>query len=229
MTMADKRSHGPRTINVSAVKPLLVFLLIALGSSLGGFATLMVSIVGIVMVIVMLTLPAAIAGRFVTRMGPMMALAAAIWTGSDDGLVHVTRDHGETWADVTPPGMPAHTRVMNVEVSPHDPATVYLAATRYKLADTRPSLFKTKDYGASWQRIVDEDLDFALVTVFLNDPRETSVGSHIPVFYDAQGRVASTVRLVETVDETVTVVVEVVRAVACLCAGASPIITLQGG
>ena len=75
------------------------------------------------------------------------------WAGSDDGLVHISRDGGQTWNDVTPPGLPAWTLVSMIEVSPHNPAAAYLAATRYKLDDPRPMLFKTDDYGESWTEI----------------------------------------------------------------------------
>ena len=75
------------------------------------------------------------------------------WAGSDDGLVHVSRDGGANWQDVTPPDLEEWTRVDMIEVSPHDPATAYLAGTRYKFDDNRPFLFKTTDYGATWQSI----------------------------------------------------------------------------
>ena len=76
-----------------------------------------------------------------------------LWAGSDDGLVHLSRDGGRSWRDVTPPGLPEWAFIRTVEPSPHDPATLYLAATRYKLDDNAPYLFKTSDYGGSWQAI----------------------------------------------------------------------------
>ena len=76
------------------------------------------------------------------------------WAGSDDGLVHISRDGGANWRNVTPPDLEEWTRVDMIEVSPHDPATAYLAGTRYKFDDNRPFLFKTTDYGATWQSIV---------------------------------------------------------------------------
>ena len=76
-----------------------------------------------------------------------------IWASTDDGLVHVTRDDGASWQNVTPPGMPELAYVGCVEISSHDPDTVYLAATRYKLADYQPYLFRTTDGGRTWQRI----------------------------------------------------------------------------
>src|SRR5262245_31241521 len=74
-----------------------------------------------------------------------------IWASTDDGLIHVTRDAGKSWKDVTPKGLPELAYVGCVEVSPHDADTIYVAATRYKLADYRPHLFKSTDGGKSWK------------------------------------------------------------------------------
>ncbi|MGH2584373.1 MAG: VPS10 domain-containing protein [Dehalococcoidia bacterium] len=76
-----------------------------------------------------------------------------LWAGSDDGLIHLSRDAGQSWQNVTPPDLPEWSTVCAIEVSPHDPATAYVAATRYKLDDFAPSLHKTSDYGQTWQRI----------------------------------------------------------------------------
>jgi photosystem II stability/assembly factor-like uncharacterized protein len=86
-----------------------------------------------------------------------------IWAGSDDGLVHVTRNGGGSWTDVTPPDMRRFTYVSKIEASPHDPGTAYLAAHRYKLEDRAPYIYRTDDYGRSWTRITDgiADGDFA--------------------------------------------------------------------
>ena len=79
--------------------------------------------------------------------------AGVFWAGSDDGLVHISRDGGASWQDVTPSALEEWTRVDMIEVSPHDPATAYLCGTRYKFDDNRPFLFKTNDYGATWTSI----------------------------------------------------------------------------
>jgi photosystem II stability/assembly factor-like uncharacterized protein len=76
-----------------------------------------------------------------------------IWTGSDDGLIHVTRDGGKTWKNVTPQGMPEWIQVNAIDASPHDKGSAYVAATMYKSDDFRPYLYKTADYGATWTRI----------------------------------------------------------------------------
>jgi|CXWL01.1.fsa_nt_gi photosystem II stability/assembly factor-like uncharacterized protein len=75
-----------------------------------------------------------------------------IWTGSDDGLVQLTRDGGATWKNVTPKGL-AECLVNAIEISPFDKATAYIATTRYKLDDHAPGLYKTTDYGATWTKI----------------------------------------------------------------------------
>lgn len=74
------------------------------------------------------------------------------WTGSDDGLVHLTRDGGATWSNVTPKGMP-ETLVNAIDVSPHEPGTAYIATTRYKFNDYTPAIYKTADYGKTWTNI----------------------------------------------------------------------------
>ncbi|GGB18246.1 WD40/YVTN/BNR-like repeat-containing protein [Puia dinghuensis] len=75
-----------------------------------------------------------------------------IWTGSDDGVVSLTRDGGKTWSNVTPPGL-EECLVNCIEVSPHDKATAYIATTRYKFNDLAPAIYKTTDYGKSWRKI----------------------------------------------------------------------------
>jgi photosystem II stability/assembly factor-like uncharacterized protein len=75
-----------------------------------------------------------------------------IWTGSDDGYVHLTRNGGETWENVTPKGL-KECLINAIEVSPHDPATAYIATTRYKFNDYTPGFYKTTDYGKTWTAI----------------------------------------------------------------------------
>ncbi|MBL7761579.1 MAG: hypothetical protein JNK08_12860 [Sediminibacterium sp.] len=77
-----------------------------------------------------------------------------IWAGSDDGLIHITRDHGKNWKNITPPDMPKHTRVSIIEASPHKPGTAYIAAKRYQMNDREPYIWRTDDYGATWKKIV---------------------------------------------------------------------------
>ena len=76
-----------------------------------------------------------------------------LWTGSDDGLVHVSRDNGKTWQNVTPKDMAIYTRVSLIEASHFNPGTAYVAANRFQLNDNKPYLWKTSDFGKNWTRI----------------------------------------------------------------------------
>jgi photosystem II stability/assembly factor-like uncharacterized protein len=76
-----------------------------------------------------------------------------LWTGSDDGRVHITRDGGKTWTEVTPKAMVKNTRITGIEASKYDPAVAYMSATRYQMDDYRPYFYKTSDFGKSWMRI----------------------------------------------------------------------------
>ena len=76
-----------------------------------------------------------------------------IWTGSDDGLIHVTQDGGKNWKNVTPSGMPEWMMINSVEIDPVNKGGLYVAGTRYKLGDFNPYLYKTTDYGATWKKI----------------------------------------------------------------------------
>jgi len=77
-----------------------------------------------------------------------------IWTGSDDGLVYVTRDEGKRWTKITPPGLPDLARVSLIEASPHKPGTAYVAVKNYLQEDRAPYIFRTDDYGKTWAKIV---------------------------------------------------------------------------
>ncbi len=96
--------------------------------------------------------------------------AGAIWAGTDDGLVHLTRNGGAAWANVTPKGLP-EAQVNAIEISPHDPATAYLAVTRYKFGDFTPHVYKTTDYGKTWTRLVNGIGAEAFVRVVREDPK----------------------------------------------------------
>ena len=90
----------------------------------------------------------------VFTLAPSAVNGSVIWAGSDDGLVHVTRDGGRNWTNVTPGGLPAFTRISLIDASPHDAGTAYLAGNRYQRADRAPYVFKTSDYGKTWTKIV---------------------------------------------------------------------------
>ncbi|TXF90818.1 glycosyl hydrolase [Neolewinella aurantiaca] len=96
--------------------------------------------------------------------------AGVIWTGSDDGLVHLTRDNGESWKNVTPAGL-KECLINAIEVSPHDAGTAYIATTRYKFDDHQPGLYVTKDYGKTWKNISAGIPDGAFTRVVREDDK----------------------------------------------------------
>jgi len=77
-----------------------------------------------------------------------------IWAGSDDGKMHITRDGGENWQDITPKGLPKFSRISIIDESIHNPGTLYIAANRYQVDDREPYVFKTHDYGKTWTKII---------------------------------------------------------------------------
>ncbi|WP_153796357.1 WD40/YVTN/BNR-like repeat-containing protein [Foetidibacter luteolus] len=90
----------------------------------------------------------------VYALAPSQKEVNTIWAGSDDGLLHITRDHGKSWQNITPPDMPKHTRISIIEASPHKAGTAYVAAKRYQMNDRAPYIWKTDDYGKTWKKIV---------------------------------------------------------------------------
>src|SRR6056300_1611771 len=78
--------------------------------------------------------------------------AGTMITGSDDGFVHITRDGGKSWQNITPKKLP-ETLINAIDISPHDKGTIYIATTRYKFNDFTPALYKSTDYGKSWKAI----------------------------------------------------------------------------
>lgn len=93
-----------------------------------------------------------------------------IWTGSDDGLVHITRDGGKTWQNVTPPDLPKQSRISLIEASPHDSGKAYVAVKRYQNDDRTPHVWKSADYGKTWTGIVDGIRSDAYVHAVREDP-----------------------------------------------------------
>ena len=93
-----------------------------------------------------------------------------IWIGTDDGRVHITKNGGKSWTDITPNNMPKWGMVNSIDQSPHDPATAYMAVTRYKLDDFKPYLYKTSNYGKSWKLISKGIPNDAFTRVVREDP-----------------------------------------------------------
>ena len=112
-----------------------------------------------------------------------------IWTGSDDGLVHLTRDSGKTWKNVTPNGL-QECLINAIEVSPHDKATAYIATTRYKFNDHTPGLYKTTDYGKSWTKITNGIPNNAFTRVVREDTQQKDLlfaGTELGLFLSRNG------------------------------------------
>ena len=116
--------------------------------------------------------------------------SGVLWAGSDDGLVHVSTDRGETWRNVTPKELPEWALISIIEPSPHDPATAYVAATRYKLDDLRPYLLRTDDYGETWRMIVEGIPERLITRVIREDPARKGLlyaGTEAGVFFSMDG------------------------------------------
>lgn len=109
-----------------------------------------------------------------------------IWAGTDDGLVHVTRDGGATWTDVTPPELRPWDKVSQIDAGHHDPDTAYLAINAIRRDDMRPHVYRTHDGGATWQRIVAGLPEVGPVNVVREDPERPGllfVGTERTVYF----------------------------------------------
>ena len=93
-----------------------------------------------------------------------------IWAGSDDGLIHVTRDSGKTWSNVTPPAIQPWTRINIIEASAKDPATAYAAVNRYQMDDFKPYIYRTHDFGKTWTLITNGIASEAFARSVRQDP-----------------------------------------------------------
>jgi len=87
-------------------------------------------------------------------LGPSYLDVNVLWAGTDDGLIHVTRDGGKTWKDVTPPGMTAWSKVAQLDAGRFDSGTVYAAINRLRVDDLKPHIYRTHDFGATWTETV---------------------------------------------------------------------------
>jgi photosystem II stability/assembly factor-like uncharacterized protein len=106
--------------------------------------------------------------------------AGTIWAGSDDGLVHLTRDGGKSWVNVTPKALPEWGTVEGIEPSRADAGTAYVVVHRYRLDDFRPYLFRTRDFGRTWESLtrgLPDDLPLWVLREDRDDPRVLYLGT----------------------------------------------------
>jgi photosystem II stability/assembly factor-like uncharacterized protein len=90
----------------------------------------------------------------VFALAPSKQDANIIWAGSDDGLIHITKNGGKTWENITPTDLPKNTRVSIIEASKYSAGTAYIAAKRYQMDDRTPYIWKTNDFGKHWKKII---------------------------------------------------------------------------
>ena len=95
-----------------------------------------------------------------------------IWVGTDDGLVHITRDGGQNWSNITPKDLPDWSRISLIDASPHDAGTAYVAVDRHQSDDMHPYIYKTNDYGKTWVKIVKGIPDNTFARAVREDPKK---------------------------------------------------------
>ena len=98
--------------------------------------------------------------------------AKTVWVGTDDGLIHVTRDDGAHWRDVTPPPLSAWSKLSQIEAGHFDAQTAYASVDRHRLADDRPYIYRTHDGGKNWKNVVDGIPDGAFVNSVKEDTKQ---------------------------------------------------------
>ncbi len=105
----------------------------------------------------------------ITYIAPSPHEAGVIWIGTDDGFVHLTKDEGKNWLNVTPKGLD-ESLINAIDISLHDPATAYIAVTRYKFNDRSPIIYATTDFGKNWKKITTDLPADNFVRVVREDP-----------------------------------------------------------
>ena len=111
----------------------------------------------------------------VYSLAPSPLNTAMIWAGSDTGLIHLTRDGGKSWQNVTPPGLSDWSKITMIEASRFDPAVAYAAVDRHRLEDYEPHLFRTRDNGKTWQPITSGIAAGAFLNAIRQDPQRPSL------------------------------------------------------
>jgi photosystem II stability/assembly factor-like uncharacterized protein len=106
----------------------------------------------------------------VYTIGPSPIEARTVWVGTDDGLIHVTRDDGKTWSNVTPAAMTAWSKVSQIEAGHFDAETAYASVDRHRIADNRPYIYRTHDGGKTWQNVTAGIPEGAYVNSVKEDP-----------------------------------------------------------
>jgi photosystem II stability/assembly factor-like uncharacterized protein len=107
----------------------------------------------------------------VYTIGPSPLQATTVWVGTDDGLIHVTRDDGKSWQDVTPEAMTAWSKVSQIEAGHFDVNTAYASVDRHRIADNQPYIYRTHDGGKTWQNVVQGIPEGAFVNSVKEDPK----------------------------------------------------------
>jgi photosystem II stability/assembly factor-like uncharacterized protein len=109
-----------------------------------------------------------------------------IWAGTDTGLIQLTRDAGKTWKNVSPPGLPAWSKISVIDASHFDPASAYAAVDRHRLSDIGPHIYRTHDFGASWTEIASGIPNGAYVRAVREDPVRNGLlfaGTELGVYF----------------------------------------------
>jgi len=121
---------------------------------------------------------------------PSFKEANTIWAGTDDGLIHITRDAGKTWQNVTPPQLTPWSKVSIIEAGHYDASTAYAAINTFRLDDLRPHIYRTRDYGKNWVEITKGLADNAPINVVREDPARKGLlfaGSETSVYVSFDG------------------------------------------
>ena len=108
----------------------------------------------------------------ISTLAPSPRAVDQLWVGAEDGLIHLTRDSGKSWQNVTPPSLPDWSRLAQIDASPHDAATAYAAVDRHRSDDPKPYVYRTHDFGKSWALAANGLPEHGSVYVVRQDPVE---------------------------------------------------------